>query len=193
MHFVSFLALAAVVVLTSASVSHRKAPKEWIQARLSRKAVAVLVNSKDVQGIIILEEKHGKRQVHITGNITGLAPNTQHGFHIHTFGDLSNGCASAAAHYNPFNETHAGPQDVIRHFGDLGNIQSDAQGRAQLNITDHIVSLVGPASVIGRTVVVHEKVDDLGRGGNPESKTTGNAGARLACGVIGLANSTMSM
>ncbi|XP_055344102.1 uncharacterized protein LOC129592155 isoform X2 [Paramacrobiotus metropolitanus] len=181
--------LAALV----AAADHRDAPEEWVNARYTSKAVAVLFKSDTVHGTVVFEEEHHRRRTHISGNITGLAPNTQHGFHVHTFGDISQGCASAAAHYNPLRQDHAGPQDVARHFGDLGNIQSDAQGTAQLNITDHIVTLVGPSSVIGRMIVVHEKQDDLGRGGNPESKISGNAGARIACGIIGLANSTTSM
>ena len=71
--------------------------------------------------------------------------------------------------------------------GDLGNIQANDAGVAKVDIKDSQISLSGPLSVVGRSLVVHEDPDDLGQGGHELSKTTGNAGARLACGVIGLA------
>lgn len=83
---------------------------------------------------------------------------------------------------------HGGPIDPHRHVGDLGNIAADDNGTVTLQIVDEQISLTGPLSIAGRGIVVHEKEDDLGRGGNPESLKTGNAGARLACGVIGLAS-----
>jgi Cu-Zn family superoxide dismutase len=73
--------------------------------------------------------------------------------------------------------------------GDLGNLKTNEEGFAYAAFTDHMVTLNGENSIIGRSVVVHEKEDDLGRGGNDESLKTGNSGKRLACGVIGLANS----
>ena len=82
---------------------------------------------------------------------------------------------------------HGGPQDCPcnRHNGDLGNVIADCCGVAEFEFEDDLVTLTGPNSVIGRAVVVHAKKDDLGRGTNAESKLTGNAGARIACGVIG--------
>ena len=71
-------------------------------------------------------------------------------------------------------------------MGDLGNISANADGVAVVDIVDHHIQLRGPHSVIGRAVVVHEKADDLGKGGHKDSLTTGNAGARLACGIVAL-------
>lgn len=87
---------------------------------------------------------------------------------------------------NPHNKTHGAPSDSERHVGDLGNFKTDAQGNAEGTVSDKHIKLIGPESVLGRTVVVHAGTDDLGKGENEESKKTGNAGARPACGVIGI-------
>lgn len=88
---------------------------------------------------------------------------------------------------NPFSKEHGAPTDDVRHVGDLGNFKTDGQGNSQGSISDKLVKLIGPESVVGRTIVVHAGTDDLGKGGHEQSKTTGNAGGRPACGVIGLA------
>ncbi|RMY01792.1 hypothetical protein D0867_11275 [Hortaea werneckii] len=88
---------------------------------------------------------------------------------------------------NPHQKTHGAPADSERHVGDLGNFKTDGQGNATGSVTDKLVKLIGPESVLGRTIVVHAGTDDLGQGGNDESKKTGNAGGRPACGVIGIA------
>jgi len=149
------------------------------------KAVCVLApgSSSTVSGTInFTQEKEGTV---VSGVLKGLTPG-KHGFHIHQFGDYTNGCMSAGAHFNPFNKNHAGPEDCERHVGDLGNIVAGDDGVATVEIKDSQVSLIGENSVIGRSLVVHEKEDDLGKGGNEESLKTGNAGPRLVCGVIGI-------
>jgi Cu-Zn family superoxide dismutase len=74
-----------------------------------------------------------------------------------------------------------------RHVGDLGNVTADENGVAKFTIQDSVISLHGQTSIIGRTMVIHADTDDLGKGGFDDSKTTGHAGARLACGVVGIA------
>lgn len=122
----------------------------------------------------------------VTGEVAGLGKGL-HGFHIHEFGDNTNGCISAGAHFNPHSKEHGGPTDQDRHVGDLGNVEAGDNGIAKVKITDKVISLEGEHSIIGRTLVVHADPDDLGKGGHELSKSTGNAGARLACGVVGIA------
>jgi len=149
------------------------------------KAVCVLKGDGTVTGTVNFEQSDADASVTVTGELTGLAPG-QHGFHVHEFGDNTNGCTSAGGHFNPHGKTHGAPEDENRHAGDLGNVVAGDDGVAKVNITDKVISLTGANSIIGRTVVVHADVDDLGKGGHELSATTGNAGARLACGVIGI-------
>ena len=136
----------------------------------------------DVQGIIKMKQDPGKPTI-IRGLIKGLEPG-EHGFHIHEFGDLSDGCASAGGHYNPDGVDHG---DIDNgHVGDLGNITANEKGEARFKIVARRVDLSGDRSVVGRAVVVHADRDDLGKGGDEESLKTGNAGDRLGCGVIRL-------
>ena len=137
-----------------------------------------------VNGLVKLTQEHGK-QTKISAKITGLTPG-EHGFHIHQFGNLTEGCKTAGPHFNPANCVHGGPTSEVRHVGDLGNVTAGEDGVAEYEIEDPLVQLCGDNSVIGRSFVVHAGVDDLGLGGHELSSTTGNAGGRLACGVIGL-------
>ncbi|XP_043107083.1 superoxide dismutase [Cu-Zn] [Puntigrus tetrazona] len=152
---------------------------------MAKKAVCVLKGAGDVTGTVFFEQENEKSSVKLSGEITGLTPG-KHGFHVHAFGDNTNGCISAGPHFNPYNKDHGGPDAGVRHVGDLGNVIAADNGVAKIDIEDKLVTLSGEHSVIGRTMVIHEKEDDLGQGGNEESLKTGNAGGRLACGVIGI-------
>ena len=145
------------------------------------KAIAVLHPTKgsDVQGIVTFT-KSGE-EIKIVANVTGLTPG-KHGFHIHAYGDCSSPDGnSAGGHFNPTNNPHAGHDAAQRHVGDLGNLEADTSGKAHLELTDSVMTMSGEKSIIGRSVIVHEKEDDL------KSQPVGNAGGRLACGVIGIA------
>jgi len=131
--------------------------------------------------------KTDKVNIYIDLNGPGLKPNAEQGFHIHEFGDLSDGCNSACAHYNPFGKSHGCPGTPERHVGDLGNLKTDLFGKAVYSTTDNIIELEGIHSIVGRSLIVHQNRDDCGQGGNEESLKTGNAGARIACAVIGYA------
>src|SRR6266403_3214412 len=146
------------------------------------KAIAVLhpaAGSKVGGTVTFTEVAEG---VQVQAEITGLSPG-KHGFHVHEFGDCSAAdLASAGAHFNPTNKPHAGPDTAERHVGDMGNLEADASGAAKLDYVDHEISLVDDQrSVIGRSVIVHAKADDL------KSQPAGDSGARIACGVIGRA------
>lgn len=122
-------------------------------------------------------------RVRVVAQLSGLTRNTSHGFHIHEFGDCSapDG-TSAGGHFNPTGHEHAGPHGGMRHAGDLGNIASDAQGNGRLEVTVEDITLQpGAGGIIGRGVIVHAQPDDL------SSQPSGNAGARIGCGVIGVA------
>ena len=145
-------------------------------------AVSELIHSDTVKGTIKFTQESGQPTI-ITGEITGLEPG-EHGFHIHEFGDLSGGCDTAGAHYNPDEVEHGDVEEG--HVGDLGNVTADENGVATLNISAPRVDLSGDRSVVGRSIIIHSDKDDLGLGGDAESIKTGNAGDRLACGVITL-------
>ncbi|XP_034483284.1 superoxide dismutase [Cu-Zn]-like [Drosophila innubila] len=146
----------------------------------------ICVLNGDVKGTIYFDQKSETCAVKITGEVTGLTKGL-HGFHVHEFGDSTNGCTSAGPHFNPHNKEHGARTDADRHLGDLGNISASGDGPTAIDICDCQITMFGRNSIIGRTVVVHADPDDLGQGGHELSKTTGNAGARIACGIIGIA------
>ncbi|KAL9012888.1 MAG: hypothetical protein Q9173_002378 [Seirophora scorigena] len=151
------------------------------------KAVAVLRGDSNVKGTVTFEQDSDSSPTTISYDIQGNDPSAKRGMHIHQFGDNTNGCTSAGPHFNPHSKEHGAPSDDVRHVGDLGNFETDGQGNSKGSVSDKLIKLIGPESVLGRTIVVHAGTDDLGKGGHEQSKTTGNAGGRPACGVIGIA------
>jgi len=144
-------------------------------------AVAVLQPAKDgkVAGTIHFMKDAGG--VKVTGTITGLAAGS-HGFHIHELGDCSAAdFTSAGGHFNPAGNPHGSPKDAKRHEGDMGNIEAGADGSVTLNYTDAGLGFEGANSILGRGVIVHANPDDF------KTQPTGNAGGRIACGVVGVA------
>jgi Cu-Zn family superoxide dismutase len=145
-------------------------------------AVAVLypTDGNDVRGTVhFVDSGEGIR---VIADVQGLTAGL-HGFHVHQYGDCTapDG-TSAGGHFNPENAPHGAPSDAERHVGDLGNISADDMGMAHLEMTDTVIALNGAHSILGRGIIVHAGEDDL------TSQPTGNAGARVACGVIGVAN-----
>jgi superoxide dismutase, Cu-Zn family len=175
---------SAAVVLMGQSVraQNQFARLRPTMARAEEKAVCVLepVAKSGVGGTIVFEQSAGR--VHISGKITGLTPG-KHGFHVHQYGDITDEAKgeSAGGHFNPHNMQHGAPDSRTRHVGDLGNVTADSEGVATIDEYDTMIQLSGPNNIIGRSLVVHAKADDFGQ-------PTGNAGGRVAVGVIGVAN-----
>ncbi|XP_044483424.1 superoxide dismutase [Cu-Zn] 2 [Mangifera indica] len=161
--------------------------EQTLGAKPTVKAVAIISGDANVRGSLYFVQ--GPNGVtHVKGRITGLKPGL-HGFHIHALGDTTNGCNSTGPHFNPLKKNHGAPSHDERHAGDLGNIIAGSDGLAEVSIADRQIPLSGQHSILGRAVVVHADPDDLGQGGHELSKTTGNAGARVGCGIIGLQSS----
>jgi Cu-Zn family superoxide dismutase len=119
-------------------------------------------------------------KVRVTASIAGLKPNQEHGFHIHDKGDCSSGDGmSAGGHYNPLARPHAHPSTPNRHAGDMPALKADGSGNAAFSAELDVITVAeGPTSIVGRGLIVHAQPDDY------TTQPTGNAGARLACGVI---------
>ncbi|MDM7916745.1 MAG: superoxide dismutase family protein [Candidatus Eisenbacteria bacterium] len=174
------LLLAAAAVLVSFAAGGARAQDGGSIDR----AVAVLMPTEGnaIQGVIFFTQEGDS--VHLQGEVRGFAPGTTHGFHIHEYGDLRDPRGeSAGGHYNPEGHPHAGPMAAMRHAGDFGNITAGGDGVAKIDWMLGGFSISGPKNaILGRGVVVHANPDDL------KSQPSGNAGPRVAVGVIGVAN-----
>lgn len=154
-------------------------------------------NQARITGTVKFHQCSPNSNTLVTFNFTGCKPNHKFGVHIHTCGDLTEGCKSACAHFSPNKNQRHGSTVLYgkdRHVGDLcNNLVSDSDGKVNFVWKDDLVSLFYNSNcVIGRMVVLHEKEDDLGRYRNiddqrgKESGVTGNAGSRIACSIIGI-------
>lgn len=158
-------------------------------------AICVFTNNinKKISGKVFFKETQRGLQIKIS--ISGISPG-KHGLHIHEYGDLTEGCSSLCSHFNPTNSVHGGRNSKERHLGDLGNVIADKNGNVEMTIYDKHLKITGKYGIVGRSVVLHADEDDLGKGGikngeivneekHKESHKTGNAGKRIACGIIG--------
>jgi Cu-Zn family superoxide dismutase len=160
------LALAALAGCQSMSSSEPALASAGLKPTTGNKTV----------GEVTFEQVGSK--VRVAAQVIGLKPNQEHGFHIHEKGDCSSGDGmSAGGHFNPYGKPHG--TGAERHAGDLPNLKADAKGRAKLSVELDIITVTpGPAGIVGRGIVVHAQADDY------TSQPVGNAGARMACGVI---------
>jgi len=154
---------------------------EVAAAKAVSRAVCVLMPIGESQVSGEIEFRKNGDEVRVTGEVRGLAPG-KHGFHVHQYGDLTDREAgkSAGDHYNPTGKPHARPEERPRHVGDLGNIVANEEGVATIEITDPVIRLNGAHSIIGRGLVVHAGADEF-------TQPSGDAGGRVALGVIGIA------
>jgi Cu-Zn family superoxide dismutase len=173
----SFAAVTSLLVLWAglrATAQHSAMPE-------ITKATAVLnpTDGNNVRGVVTFTQSGSN--VKVVAHLEGLTPG-KHGFHIHEFGDCSSkDGSSAGGHFNPANMPHAAPDAAQRHAGDMGNIEADQNGVANLEYNDPVAKLSGHGAIVGHGMIVHANPDDL------KTQPTGNAGGRLACGVIGIA------
>ena len=182
------LGKTAFIFFAVAAAYFCAAPKAWAQDHHKEhanmtimKAVAVLhpTQGNKAEGVVTFTKEEGG--VRVVAKLTNV-PKGVHGFHIHEFGDCSSPDGSAAGgHFNPTAMTHAGPTADKRHVGDLGNITADDQGNANLDYVDKHLEFSGANSILGHAVILHANPDDF------TTQPTGNAGGRIACGVIGVA------
>jgi len=181
----ALVACAAVSTLAFLSLNSARAAdtahgEGWAAIK---QAVAVVHSTagNKAHGTVTFTQDGDKLKV--VAHIEGLTPGQKHAMHVHQFGDCSAPDAmSAGGHYNPEGHEHGLPEKGKRHAGDLGNLTADNDGKAHYEITVENVTIAGTKNpIIGRAVIVHAKPDD---GGQP----VGNAGARVGCGVIGIAN-----
>lgn len=180
-----FVLLALFALLMSSACKNGTAQVETREhaameaAEIPQEAVCVLSAMEGYEGVageLVFKQEVG--YVHVTGKVTGLTPG-KHGCHIHEFGDLRDPKGtSAGGHYNPQGTPHGGPDAPQHHAGDLGNIEANGQGVAQVDKQAHGLML---HLALGRSIVVHAGEDDL------QSQPSGAAGDRAAVGVIGIA------
>ncbi|XP_068231427.1 uncharacterized protein [Palaemon carinicauda] len=168
--------------------SGRHPSDTWMHAACALRPNKDMPTSHVNGSVIISQRKDGKGPVYFDIHLRGIdVANTGriHGFHVHERQVTDDSCGSTGGHFNPAGVTHGAPDSDIRHVGDLGNIEVDENGELHgYVIDDDKVAFNGANSIIGKALVVHAGVDDLGQGGDAGSLSTGNAGGRLACCTI---------
>ncbi len=180
---------AAVALLgagCNANNSHQSATNSVIRAAdvgaESKEAVAVIhgtQGNEKVMGVVkFMDTGNG---VNVTADIDGLAPASEHGFHIHQFGDCTDPKGmSTGGHYNPEGHQHGKPGEAMSHVGDMGNIKADDKGHAHVEVSLPAATINGKNGILGRGVIVHANPDKF-------TQPVGDAGGRIGCGVIGIA------
>lgn len=151
---------------------------------MAKRCVAVFQGKLEGSQVLFFQQS-ASSHVRIEWSIVNLKPGL-HGFHVHEKGDLRQSCKSCQGHWNPRKKDHGGRHDTNSHAGDLGNILANDKGVSRSSLETKKLTLFGKHSIVGRSIIVHEDPDDLGRGENKASKVNGNAGARLDCAVIGI-------
>lgn len=176
----AFLICAATALAGCATSDTAKSEPAVPAAKNRQNAVAILspAPNQQVKGMVTFTEE--AQGVRVIARISGLTPG-KHGFHIHEKGDCTPpDFTSAGGHWNPMGAKHGAPEGTDRHYGDFGNIEANENGVARLEQVFHWLSFTGTNSFLGKAVVVHQNPDDL------TSQPAGNAGPRIACGIVGI-------
>jgi len=172
----AFLSACKTSEHSSHSSTTSVAPAKTNQAAVVAMAVLSPASGSSVHGTVYFIRENNK--IRVEASVSGLTPGG-HGFHIHEKGDCAAPDASSAGgHFNPTGMHHGGPDQNNRHVGDFGNIEADASGNAKYSRTFADLMIEGNASIIDKAVIVHAKADDL------KTQPSGDAGSRVACGVI---------
>ena len=174
------LILAAIFIIASSFTLYNSTKQISTTTAKITKAVCIMHPTKDNVANGIITFTITDDGIKVVADMQNLTPG-KHGFHIHECGDCTAADAmSAAGHFNPKGTEHGAPATMSCHGGDFGNLVAGEDGKAHLEFTTHNISFEGETSVIGRSVIVHKSEDDL------KTQPTGNSGARIACGVIGI-------
>lgn len=149
-------------------------------------AVAILrpLGDSGVEGIVEFEASDETSVagpgLHMQARVSGL-PGDAHGFHVHLLGDCRGQTGKrAGTHFNFSGPSRNPSEDIDRITGNLGILETGKDGKAQLEADIDDARLHGPYSILGRSIIVHARPND------PAQPPIGAAGARIACGVIGL-------
>lgn len=185
---------ALVVSLGLFAGCAKKEPVVAPAAELPAAAAPVVADAPKVTALVALDATKGNKVfgtltleakadiIEVTGQVSGLAPDADHGFHVHEKGDCkAPDASSAGAHFNPTQQQHGRPDAPAHHAGDMLNIHADAMGNAlvDLKLTGVTLKDGGPNDISKKAIVIHEKPDDY------TTQPSGDSGSRIACGVIG--------
>ncbi|MFB9067304.1 superoxide dismutase family protein [Pseudofulvimonas gallinarii] len=178
MRIAVLLPLSLASLGLAGTLSAQQVPAEKPQINRVTVELASASGQRATGTIVLSPDNHG---LHLTGTVRGLKANSEHGFHVHENGDCSAADASSAgAHFNPAGSDHGRHGQGAHHAGDLPNIKANAQGEATVDL--HVTGLTlgdgGRFDILDRALVVHADADDY------TSQPAGNAGSRIACGVI---------
>ena len=172
------LCTTLALITTAALAACSSSPHDPMATGAVAQARLQPTQGSSVQGMVrFTTQKDGT--VRVQGSVQGLAPNTEHGFHVHEKGDCSSpDFNSAGGHFNPTSQPHGAHGGGKHHVGDMAELMTDANGTANISFNSSSLKLRGPNSIIGKAVIVHAAPDDV------NAQPSGNAGARLVCGVI---------
>jgi Cu-Zn family superoxide dismutase len=167
---IKYMAPFAATLVLSACAGYSGGPTATAQLAPTKGNLASGTVTFTQQGTAVL----------VAGEVRGLAPNKEHGFHVHEKGDCASGDGmSAGGHFNPTGKAHGAHDHSERHAGDLVSLRADANGVAKFSYTSTTINVgSGVTDVIGRGLIVHRDPDDF------KTQPTGNSGPRLACAVI---------
>jgi Cu-Zn family superoxide dismutase len=174
-YFISTLIVFAATTLPGCTANASSSSGPRVDRAICR--ILGTEGNEKVKGVVRFVQEG--TSVRVSWEVEGLPPGL-HGFHVHQWGDIN--CTDGVCtggHFNPAGVDHGAPDASVRHVGDLGNVNANASGKAAGERLDKMVQLNGAHSVVGRAIIIHAKPDDFGQ-------PTGNAGARMAYGVIGI-------